>query len=307
MTAAKKKEIGLTAVAILITIAQFVVGKLALPSLLTDTSTGVWLLGLSVLWVIVMVLALALVRHPAALVVILFVPSVTTVVVGRGSSGAWIGAVVLGIALVNAWRVIVREASNRITYTTRDVFGRGIKLTTLGVLLALTGLATPLLSEAIRDQRLQLAPDQVSVVMRPLAPVLTGLQLGVNPDTTINDLINQRLTTELPPGTTLSGEQRNQLIGQLQQQFGIKLRGDDSMTDVVTAKVNGYLETFSSANTTVFAITVVAVLALSALTLIPFVAWIVVLVMIVVVWLGRVTHLFTIAQASVTAERLSWL
>jgi hypothetical protein len=301
----RQKELVVGASVALISMLAFFVAALVLPQPPMAATLAV-VVALSVLWALVVCLELGLAEHWGSGLISIAVPVVSVVVAGRLSAGALVGAVLLLIALLLARRSVRRELTSRITYRTAEVFGPALRLVLFGLILALAGLALPVLEASLVQGTIALTAEQVGALTHPLAPVLESFSPNITAESTVDEIINQKIEQELPPGVEVSAEQREQIRQQVAQQLATPLTGRESINTVIARQINTWLQAFTETSPVLFALSIIIILLLAVRTVVPLAAWLLLPVLAGMVWIGRRIGLVRLVESTVSVDRLSF-
>ena len=300
-----QKELVVVLSTLVFTVLEFFVAALILPQPAL-TGAMIVLVALSLVWSLVMILALGLAQHWASVIALITVAAASIVLAGKLSEGALVGAALLVVSLLLARHFTSRELTNRMTYRTGDVFFSGLKLVLLGLILALAGLALPILEESLSQGRLTVTAEQVRHATGPLAPLLGGIAPGLTADTTVDQLIDERIASDFPAGVELTAEQRAQIHQQVSSQFGTAVQGGDTLNQLVATRLNDWITSFTVTSPLIFALVVILLLVLAVRAFVPLIAWALLPLLSVIVWLARKTTLLRLTERSATVERLSF-
>lgn len=306
MVPSVQREVGLTATAALVAIPVFALAALAV------TPEANWLfIGLTVggilLWLVIQVIVLALATHWASVAVSIVVPVVSIVLWGRFSIGALGGALLFLIPLLLARATLRRDIADRVVFRPSVVFGRGVRLVLIGVVMGVAGLALPILERVVAQERVHIRPETVAFVLKPLEPTIAQLVPGLSSQATLNQVIEQQL--EQQTGQQLSdltpGE-RAELTHQLSEHFGqtTPLTGNETLTHLVTNRLNSWIETVTRSSPLTVALVLIVLAVVTVRTFIPLITWAVVRLLAVVVWGMRRVGLLHLEETMTTMERL---
>jgi len=300
-----QKELLIVISTIVLTALEFFVAALILPE---PGLTGplLVLVALSLSWSLVMVLALGLARHWSSVISLITVAALSVVLAGGFSPGSLVGGLLLAASLMLARRFAANEISNRISYKTTDVFFPALKLVLLGLVLALAGLASPILERSLTEGHIEITAEQVNYATDPFRPLFERALPGLTADTTIDELIDQRIAEEAPEGTNISTEQRSQIYEQVASRLGAPVDGTDSLNQAVANRMNGWLESFTVTSPVLFALVIILLVVIAVRAFVPLVAWALLPLLVLLVWLGRRTTLLRLSERTATVEQLSF-
>lgn len=307
MTTTGQKELGLVAVALLYSAAALVTYIILLPA---ATQSWVFIIVLAVVllaWLALMVLALALCRRALSVTALTLVPGAIGIIISNFSPVVAGGALLLAIFTLMSARTIVREEQNRLYYRTNHFFAGATRLLTLGLLIMLTSLAWPQLSDSVRNTRFVISERQVAPFMRPIEPLIRDFFPGYSATASIDELIDASLAEEkkkLPPGTVIDPLQEQQIRSDLKTRLGQGLTGNEGLAAVVAGRINRQINDMATQNP-VQASLILAVLAFLTLrALLPFIVWPALAAVALLVKLAVRGRLVRVATEQVMMERL---
>lgn len=263
---------------------------------------------LAVFWVLGMALALSLFQSRAATALLILLPSFSVAALGSLTIGALIGAVFLAGLLYTARRTLVRDLNDRIVYRTYQVFAPGIKQLLLSVLIAVAALAWPALMAGIGSSGLYVSEELASTVVKPLAPAWQNFLPGVSADTTASEIIDRQIANQLGDkgSAAISETQRKILLGDLAQQLGLpQLSGNESFVQIVTSKINSFLQASSQRSPMAVSLILIIGALLTARVFIPIIGFLItILLMTLTIWILRQLGVLKITEESAAVQRL---
>lgn len=302
----RRKEIGVAVFLVLFTVLEF----FTLGTLLAEASTGQWylflLVGLSLIWLAFMSAGLALTAQPA-LTVLMVIPALTLAAVGRGSPVAIGGAFLLALFTLIAQRSFAREVQNRVLYRTSQVFNLGVRQLLLGLMVAVTSLALPLITTSLQGSRLQVTERHVEPLLGVVEPLIAGWLPGYTTTATVDQMIQVSLNetlTQLPAGLTIDEGETARQRAAIGRSLSVELTGRETMPRIVAAMINGYVGQIAAQNPLTVSLILVVVVFLTLRTLVPFLVWPVIGVIAGIVWMARQIGLIYITRSQAMVERL---
>lgn len=302
-----KKEIGVIAAMCLVTLLEFFSFATFLPQAAAKPAFAVVLVLLSIVWVSCAAVAFALVGSRSGLAVLLIFPAAVTVIISRLLPVAIGGAILLSIFCLMAQRTLVREVRNRVYYQTSHVFGSGIRLLTLGLMVGLTGLVLPILNATPGSYQLRVTERQIEPLLKPFEAYIGQLLPGFRPDASIDELIDEQIRqqeAQLPEGVELSEQQREVARQQLGRQLQQKLTGQESVATIVANSLNQSVSKITSQNPLLASLILVALVFLTLRALVPFLIWPILGVTAGLIYILRQAGLIYVARTQAMIERL---
>jgi hypothetical protein len=297
------KEMGLTATALSLTLGEFFVAAQGAAAAVSGGGIA-WIIGaLSLLWLLAMALALALVRHKAAVAALVTGPPLIALAMGRFTAGALGGALLLLISLWLAQRSYWYEQQSRIAYRTSHLFGVGTKTLTIGLILALAGLALPAIEGKIEREGLAIDERYVEFVVRPLTPLIEGLLPNYNSTASIDELIDSQIAAQ-GSSEILNEAQRAQIRQQIAAQFGQSIEGKETLGHLVTLRLNASLEKITRANAFTVSLVVIVLAFLTLRAAVPLIVWPLLGGIAFLVWGLRSVGLMRLQETNTTVQRL---
>lgn len=307
MTLQRKKEIGLVAVACLYTVLFWIGLALFIGTAEPTSSPLMVVITLAaIIWVIMVDFAMAVTPLIMSTVAIIVVAAGMVVVTGRASYASLIGAVLLAILLASAKQSMSREITNRVRYSTTQIFSAGARATMLGLVIAISSLSLPLISQNIFEEQLAIPEDYIVKAAQPLDPVIARLFPGTSGGSTIDDLINTQLAQQLPPGAVVTEAQRAVLRQELAVQIGSsKLAGSETFSRIAAQRVNSALKDLAHRNPLILAIALVIIVFLTLKALVPLLIWPVLGGLAGAMALARLVGLTYLLRTEATIERVT--
>lgn len=175
MEVAFKKEVGITSLVVVLTMLSL--WLLSLVDALASNFSFLLLLSfLTIFWISCLALALAVVGKGSAWTLICFVPVFYLLVqVNDFSVDLVIAAVIVFLVLISARMYIMRELESRVSYKTRYVFTRAVHMKVLMVIIMITGIALPWITESMMSQEGIFSDNVVNVFIKPYEPYLQNV------------------------------------------------------------------------------------------------------------------------------------
>lgn len=307
MTNAAQKEIGLVIFALLFGAVGLAAYTMLLPAAIETWSYTVILVAIALLWLAVMLVTLSMCRRALSVIALTLLPATMAIVMSGFSAVVIGGALLLAVFTLLAQRTLLREEQNRLQYKTTQFFSSATRLLALGLMIMLTCLAWPVLTDSVKNTRFVISDQQVGPLLRPLEPIIRDFFPGYSSGASIDELIDATLAEErkkLPPGTVIDPLQEQQVRADMRARLGANLKGNESLATIVADRVNGSVNTLAAQNP-VQASLILAVLALLTLrALLPLVVWPTLGLVALLVKIAVSSHLASITTQEVLMERL---
>lgn len=291
-----------------LSLVEFVLFSVLFRFAMKDWVTTAVLVVISVGWVASMAIALATVRYKTSVAVLVVAPTVIIIALSKLSVIAIGGAALLGIFTLMAQRTFTREMHNRIRYRTTEIFGVGLRLLTLGFMIGLLGLSWSSFTGEGSVYRFQVAEQQLAPLMKPLEPIVRNFLPTFRSDLTVDQFIQQEIekqTNQLPPGVTLPPGQLAQSRAELSQRFGEQLSGQETLTTLVTHRINNSIGALAEENVLLVTLVLIIIAFLTLRALLPLLVWPLLGIVALLVLALRAIGLLHIQDTQVTVERLS--
>lgn len=274
----------------------------------TDWVTAVVLALITVLWVALLAIGLTVVRSKISTAVLVLLPPLMVAAVSRLSVIAMGGAVLLAIFTLLARHTFTRELESRLEYGVVTIFGRGVRLLALGCMIGLLGLTWTTLTGEEGVYEFQVSEERLEPLLRPAEPLIRRFVPQYQPDLTIDEFIQRELdaqAAELSPGVGIPPEQVARSRAQLAEQLGEELTGDETITTIVTRKLNRSITVLTQENVFLVTAVLIAIAYLTLRALLPFVVWPLLGVIALLVIALRSAGLLVMREAQVTTQRLT--
>lgn len=272
------------------------------------TTTALFALGASaVVAVALLAFALSVVRHRASQAALLAIPALATMVGGRFSLSALIGAFLLLLLLWSAGRILRYEMTSRTIFRLRPMYSEAIKRITLGIILAAVGLAYAWVLGGIHSGQFRLKPHHLAPALRPAEPLLQQFIPGFSSELTIDQWIDAQLEEEVrrvAPQATVAPQQRQLVREQLERQVGQRLSGQENFVTLATNLTNQRLDTAVRQYPIVVTVVILVLIFLTIRAGVPLLVWPVIGLLYLFVRLGERTGLVRLEETSQTVQRL---
>lgn len=278
MTLQRKKEIGIVVFVALYTFLFFLLIAVLLAGQRVQASalSVVAIVG-GLLWTALMATALAFLgTRPAARYILALLPALTLVVLGQITAAAFAGAFLLFVILLAAEWMIRVEVSGRVTFQVLRIFRSGASLLLMGFLISLIALSFPAVREDIKQGDVGIPQAYVDTVVKPATPLIAQYVEGFTPESTVNDLINVQIakqTAQLPPGYTISPDERQRVLTSLSDQFGIPIQGNETVPIIATEVINQYLQNIANGSGPFVIVILIVIAALALRALVGLLVW----------------------------------
>lgn len=307
MTTVAKKELGLLALLTGVSALVVLVYVIFLPVAVEAWVVALFLALLVLVWQALWLMALSLGRRKAITAGLCVVPALIVVVISRFSPVAAGGALLLVVFSLLAARTLVRDEANRLYYRTTDFFTNAARLLALGVLITLTSLAWPILTDSIKNTRFTISERQVAPFLKPIEPVIQDFFPGYTATASIDDLINASLAEEkknLPPGAVIDPVQEERMRQDVKRRLGGNITGNEGLAAVVAGKINRQINAMTSQNPLQASILLAVLAFLTLRALLPFVVWPTLVLVALLMKLAVALKLAQVRTENVTLERL---
>ena len=298
-----QKEIGIVTFVSLFTVLAF----LAVALLVREWSITMGILatlGL-IIWVAMVATSFALARSKKYFAsVLIIIPLVVVVVAGQLSIASMVGAILLALALLIAYRSIGEEINNRIKTKTIPVFKGGVKTILFGLLIAIIALYLPTIQNTFMDGGITLPERYIEFLLKPLAPALGGIIPDLSAESSIDDLIESQLKSQGMNAENIPPEQMELIRKQIEDQIGVPIEEGEQLSAVIAKKINSYLESLTGLGSTLLIIITIAFALLTLKMAIPFLIPPILGIIALIIFLSRLAGLVRIEEAETTIERL---
>lgn len=306
MTLQRKKEIGVVAITCIYS-AIFWLGLGQFLRLAPLASVGPLILVVlaAVVWVVLIDFTLMITPLLASTVVVALFSGAMVAVTGLSVAAA-IGAVLLMIFLATAKQLIMREVGSRVRYSTTQFFYASSRLTLLGLIIAVASLSLPHLSESIFQEQVAIPEDYLAWAARPFDPIVARLFPGFSQNSTVDDLLNAQLASQLPPGVTVPEGQKVALRAELARQLGAgTLSGRETFSQLAAQRLNVALKDLAARSPFILALAFIIIIFLALKALLPLLAWPVLGGLALLMMLARTIGLTYLVRTEATIERLT--
>lgn len=303
-----QKEIGLVGGVLIVSALEFILFAFLFSQATNDWLTAAVLVVISVIWIALMAIALAIVHYKINIATLVIVPTLIVIALSKLSVIAIGGGVLLSIFLLMAQRTFAREVKNRIQYRTVEIFSVGTRLLLLGCMIGLLGLSWTTLTGENGVYRVQVSEQQLAPLMKPLEPLLRKFIPNFRADITIDEFIQEELNkqaAQLPPGASIPPEQLALSRAQLSEQFGEQLSGQETVTAIVTRKLNNYIGALTQENVLLVTLVLIIIAFLTLRALVPLLVWPLLGIIALLVLALRAVGVLNLQEVQVTTERLT--
>lgn len=304
MKSAQSKAVGLTIASVATSVLLFFALALVLTTTMGSIPALIALAVGSIVWTILSAITLWAVRERWSVSTIAISAAISTTVAGM-SWGALGGGILLGLLCTAAHRAFIRDDSNIRRFATVSVFRAGTKLLVIGLTLASAGLALPFIEGSLKKDGLQVSPDHLAVVLRPLQPMLKGLTPTVQVESNIDDIIDAQVRQQGGNPNSISAAQRDEIRRQIGQQFAVEISGQESVADIVATKINTTLAGLIQTSSLTVALVTVVIALLTIRAIIPLITWIILIGIAGAAWLSRRVGLLHLKKEMIEVETLT--
>ncbi|MEX1997619.1 MAG: hypothetical protein WEA04_03010 [Candidatus Andersenbacteria bacterium] len=304
---AYQKELALVIFVCSYSLLPFAAMMLLLPLSLQHGWYALVIILLALVWIMLMALCLSILRRPASLAALYLVPALMVVAFSILSPVGIGAAVLLVVFMAMAQRTIVREVHNRVYYRITQIFPGGVQLLTLGLMIALLGVAWPLITNSVAQARFQITERQIEPLLKPFDPIINDFFPGYTPQTSFDELLEASIAEErkkLPPGYIIDEQQLQRSRQEIAQRLGQNLSGQESFSTIVAGLINRQINELTSQNPLIASILLMIIIFLTFRVLVPFIVWPTLGLIALSVQLGQEAQLFTITRTQAMVERL---
>ncbi len=234
--------------------------------------------------------------------------------VGFLSIESLIGGLCMMGALFYARQNITTQINDRIYWNVRSIFRYGVELLLLAALIGVIAIGLPFGRDLLQKGELQVSVQYTQRVLKPFSPIIQRFFPEYQHDATLNNLVDKQVEEQqrqLPPGTFLSPDQRQQAIQQISRQLNISLQGQETIPEIAAIYMNkmikdisGSVQDVSSVRGVFFTIALIAVIILAIRALLPILLWPVLGLIQILILFARRIGLVTITKVDVVIERL---
>lgn len=307
MTNAAQKEIGLVVFTLLASAAALTMYVVLLPGAIDAWLYTIILVVTFLLWLALMLVTLAICRRALSVMALTLGPGAGAIAMSGFSAVAIGGALFLAIFTVLAQRTLLREEQNRLYFRTTHFFASATRLLALGLMIMLTSLAWPVLTDSVKSTRFVISDQQVAPFLRPLEPMIRDFFPGYSSGASIDELIDATLAEEkkkLPPGVAIDPRQEQQIRADMSARLGVSLKGNESLATLVADRINGYVNTLATQNPVQASVILAVLVFLTLRALLPLAVWPTLGLVALLVKIAVSSHLASITTQEVMMERL---
>ena len=267
-------------------------------------------LALGVLWLVTMALAGAFLQQYALFALQALLAPGVVVLGGFLQPGALVAAVLLLVTLFAARAVLQQDQRERVVPSSVRAFTPGLKLLAMGLVLVVAGLSIAPVERTLDATGLQLSEAYVASLIRPLEPALGNFLPGqVTSNTTLDEVIDQQITNQLLPGVTPSPAERARLEATIAEQLNLSTStaklGQQSLSSVVTERINATLQQLTEGRSMLVALVLVLLVLLAARILLTPLTWLAAVLTVAALAAAVRVGLFTKTPEQITVERLT--
>ncbi|MEX1112717.1 MAG: hypothetical protein WEC84_04610 [Candidatus Andersenbacteria bacterium] len=248
MTQSRQKEIGLVVVSALYSLLVFMVYALVLRGNSGWSTIYVLMLIVAgIVWAALysVILAFFANRTSGVSALVVVPPAIFAYALGGLTISAAVAAGLLLGFLLATQRYIVVEVRDRVRMRITRVFASGTRVLLFGFILSLIIIALPSVQTGVQRGTIQLSPGFVRAVTAPATPLIRQILPGYEQSATIDQLLDAYIAQQqqnLPPGFEIPPGERERVRQELSQQFGIQLRGGETVAQATATYVNQYIQ-----------------------------------------------------------------
>jgi len=263
--------------------------------------------GAALVWCALMSCVMAFMADNAALgAVMALVAALPLVLISRSLPGI-VGAIMVMITLIVSRSLFAYEVNSRVAFSTRSIFWRGTKIVILGLSIALTALAFPLVKNGVQSGNIVLPVSYVASVTKPLTPLLSNYFPGYSSTSTVDQIIAAQIAEQvkdLPPGFTVDSGQTERIKADLGRRLGVDLRGNETVAVIVANYVNNYVQKLAEGDGVVMIAVLIVITLLALRAVIPVLAWPTLAIIAAIIYLAQRIGLIVVLRTQVTIERM---
>lgn len=309
MTLQRQKEILISIFVVLYSALFFLGFRLLLGGLNGWSVSATIIMALGAwLWCALMVSATAFVTNRTGMnIIVAVVPPLLLILFSLFSLASLIGALIVFFILLGMQKKMNGELNSRVSLKVIPVFYYPTRLAIFALLVAIITLSFPVLIQSFTNDRVAIPSQTVAFILRPFEPVIANMVPGYKTEATISQIIDAQIANQglgsVPP--ELIAPQKASAIQQFGKQFGVALTGRETLSDIVAAWVNRYIQQIVSQNKFIAAGAVMAIAFLAVRAIVPIIAWPALLLIRLFLYIAQRIGLITLLKTQVTVERIS--
>lgn len=311
MTIQRQKEILIAVFVVLYSLLFFmgVVLYSGLGESRTTMATIVFAVG-ALLWCALMVTATAMATNRSGTNgIILAVPPLLLIILGKFTLDAIIGAILVVLLLLALQRKVSWEVNNHINFRVIRVLYESVRLGLYILLVVVITLSLPSIIKTFKNDQDVIPAKYIAAVSQPLEPVISRWLPGYKTDSTVDDMINFQLERQsgglISANNPVVAAQKAEVRTQLGRQFGVTLTGRETVSDITSRVVNGYIFRLSQQNHYLAVGLVIIATFIAMRVVVPILIWPVLLVIKGFFYLANRIGLISIIKTTVEAERFT--
>lgn len=264
----------------------------------------------ALLWCALIVTATAMaVNRSGTSGIIVGIPPLLLVILGKFTLDAFVGAVLAALLLLALQRKITWEVNNHIRFRVTTVLYESVRLAIYTLLVAVITLSLPSIIQGFKSDHDVIPAKYFTVASRPLEPIIARWLPGYQTDNTIDQVIAAQV--EQQTGGLVSAD--NPLLAgqiaagreQFARQFGVSVRGDETISAVATRLLNDYIYALTQKNRYFTAAIVIIVTFIAMRVIVPILIWPVLAVIKGFFYVANRIGLVSFIKTTVEAERFT--
>lgn len=280
---------------------------------ITATSLYVFVLTalavLSILWIALLVILLGIVRSKAIAAGLIIITPLTLIVIGRAHIGVVGAALIFTFILLVARARSMKEVTNRIHYSTVQIFSVSTRLIFIGLVVCITGLYMPAISATFHSEEIVIPERPIQMALKPFEQLIQNSIPNYSSEATINQLVESQLaqqTEALPPETVVTPAQKEVALKDLSRKLGQPLSGEENITQVITNLVNTQINKLVEQSPLMATLSVIFFIIIVARFISFIFVWPLLGVIALIIFIAREAGFVQLISSEETVERL-WL
>lgn len=262
------------------------------------------------IWTALMVTATAMaINRSGTNGIILTIPPLLLIILGKFTLDAMIGAILVVLLLLVLQRKVSWEVNNHIRFRITGVLYESARLGLYTLLVVVITLSLPNIIKTFKNDQDVIPAKYVTAVSQPLEPIIARWLPGYKTDSTIDGMINSQLERQaggiIPVTNPLVAAQKAEIRNQLGRQFGVALTGRETVSDITSRVINGYIFKLTQQNHYLTVGVVIIVTFVAMRVLVPILIWPILLVIKGFFYLANRIGLISFVKTTVEAERFT--
>ena len=258
-------------------------------------------------WVSCLAIALAFVGNRSAVLLSLLIP-VILVLFDITQIVLIAAAIIISALLASARFIFVHELKSRVEYKTRHVFYLGTKLLVMAIIIIITGISMPHITQSIMSDEAFIPESVVSWLIKPYEPYIAKTIPGGSLDVSFEQVIDDRLQQQYPGNPEAIELQKEIISGQLSKQLSNDPQQEPLMSEevssVAASVLNNQIRSLTNNFPIITPIAIFAIVILVSRFIIPILTVSLLISIASLVWLSRKCHLVKLLSVSKPVEHL---